>query len=236
VSLRKKSQKKKVSQSPKADRKEKKEEKSPDTPKEEEKEKKESKTSPEAPKSKKEKKEEPKKEEKKDEKKEESKEEAKEEKKEKSSKKKDLKASTSSTSSSPKSPKKEKKEKKSKIAKEGFLEKKGVIRHNWTNRYMILERKKEIRYYKTQQDLSSPKGVIPLENASVYSHVEKKGKEMSTYFNVRVGTRDYLLRASSAEEKASWVKAIKSNVFTTEEKDKKPELKKSNSYLGVVKQ
>jgi len=104
---------------------------------------------------------------------------------------------------------------------------------------MILEKKKEIRYYKTQEDLTAPKGVIPLENASVYSHVEKKGKEMSTYFNVRVGTRDYLLRASSAEEKASWVKVIKANVYTTEEKESKnnpKELSKSNSYLGTVKQ
>jgi len=103
---------------------------------------------------------------------------------------------------------------------------------------MVLERKKEIRYYKSSED-QIPKGAITLEGASVYSHVEKKAKEMGNYFNIRVGNRDFLLRADSIEEKAEWVKTIKANVVAVEDEEKKKnpkELQKQNSYLGVVKQ
>jgi len=142
---------------------------------------------------------------------------------------------TSSPSTSPKSPKKSK-DKEPKIVKQGWLEKKGVIRHNWTRRWMVLERKKEIRYYKSTEE-PTPKGSISLEGASVYSHVEKKGKEMNNYFNIRIGNRDFLLRADTPEEKAEWVKVIKANVTVAEEEKKNPkELTKQNSYLGVVKQ
>jgi len=132
---------------------------------------------------------------------------------------------------------------KDRIVKQGWLEKKGVIRHNWTRRWMVLERKTEIRYYKNTFD-SEPKGSIPLTNASVYSHVEKKGKEMPGYFNIRVGNRDFLLRAENGEEKAEWVKAIKSNVIVPKDDEpsspsqdrKTPQLTKTPSFLGVVKQ
>jgi len=101
---------------------------------------------------------------------------------------------------------------------------------------MVLERKKEIRYYKTDKD-EVPKGSIPLVNALVYSHVEKKSQDMEKYFNIRIGTRDFLLRADTAEDKAEWVKVIKANVTVGElDEQKKKELTKSNSYLGVVKQ
>jgi len=153
--------------------------------------------------------------------------------------------------SSPKSPSKSRKLKESKeetvpsspkdrIVKSGWLEKKGVVRHNWTRRWMVLEKKNEIRYYKNTFD-SEPKGSISLTNASVYSHVEKKGKEMPGYFNIRVGNRDYLLRAENGEVKAEWVKAIKANVVVPKEEEdnttkKNPSLTKTPSFLGVVKQ
>jgi len=132
---------------------------------------------------------------------------------------------------SPKSPKKPKNEK---IVKEGYLEKKGVIRHNWTRRWMVLEKNKEIRYYKTPQD-PEPKGVIPLLNASLYTHVEKKQAEMVGYLNLRVGNRDFLLRAADDDDKQEWVKAIKSNIVLDEKEESSRKLAKQSSFLGVVK-
>jgi len=132
---------------------------------------------------------------------------------------------------SPKSPKKVKNEK---IIKEGYLEKKGVIRHNWTRRWMVLEKNKEIRYYKTPQD-AEPKGVIPLLNASLYTHVEKKQAEMVGYLNLRVGNRDFLLRAADDDDKQEWVKAIKSNIVLDEKEESSRKLAKQSSFLGVVK-
>jgi len=73
-------------------------------------------------------------------------------------------------------------------------------------------------------------------NATLYAHVEKKGKEMDNYFNIRVANRDFLLRALSMEEKNDWVTAIKTNIVIdtkTPEPDRK--LNKTSSFLGVVK-
>jgi len=104
---------------------------------------------------------------------------------------------------------------------------------------MVIEKNKEIRYYKNSGDKEA-KGSMSLLNASVYSHVEKKGKEMSNYFNIRVGQRDFLMRASTAAEKTEWVKMIKANIVIDEAKKKvtSPKLAKgsSSTLLGVVKQ
>jgi len=155
--------------------------------------------------------------------------ETKEEKETKSPSKSSRKKESSDEEKVPESPK-------DRILKSGWLEKKGVIRHNWTKRWMVLERKTEIRYYKNTFD-SVPKGSIPLQNASVYSHVEKKGREMPGYFNLRVGQRDFLLRAPNGEEKVEWVKAIKANITMDEEKSESTrKLQKTPSFLGVVKQ
>jgi len=136
----------------------------------------------------------------------------------------------SSSADSPKSPKKTKNPN---FVKEGFLEKKGVIRHNWTRRWMVLVKNKEIRYYKNPQD-PEPKGVIPLLNASLYTHVEKKQAEMVGYLNLRVGNRDFLLRAADDDDKLEWVKAIKANIVLDESESSK-KLTKQSSFLGVVK-
>jgi len=98
-----------------------------------------------------------------------------------------------------------------------------------------LERNKEIRYYKEPTDTAA-KGAISLINATLYAHVEKKGKEMDTYFNIRVANRDFLLRAATGDEKNEWVQAIKSNIVidTNGQEDKKG-MTKSSSFLGVVK-
>jgi len=151
-------------------------------------------------------------------------------------------------------PKKEKKEsaaastvsetKSGTIVKEGFLEKKGVIRHNWLKRWFVLEKGEKyvtMKYYKTKLDAKTgkAKGDFVLVNATLYAHVEKKGTEMPNYFNIRVGTRDFLIRAENATEKADWVKTIKASIVKDEDGPNSPKTlksKKSNSFLGVVKE
>ena len=39
---------------------------------------------------------------------------------------------------------------------------------------------------------------------------------MPNYFNLRVGQRDYLIRAKDVDDKAAWVKAIKANIVKDE--------------------
>lgn len=56
------------------------------------------------------------------------------------------------------------------------------------------------------------KGIIPLTNAIIYTHVEKKGKVKPLYFNIRILNRDFLLKTDSQSEKDAWVKAIKENI------------------------
>jgi len=125
------------------------------------------------------------------------------------------------------------------------LEKKGVIRHNWLKRWFVLEKGEKyvtMKYYKTKMDMKSgkAKGEFVLVNATLYAHVEKKSTEMPNYFNIRVGTRDFLIRAENATEKADWVKkAIKSSIVKDEDGPNSPKnlkAKKSNSFLGVVKE
>lgn len=88
------------------------------------------------------------------------------------------------------------------------------------------------------QEKTKLRGEITLVNATMYAHVEKRGQEMSNYFNIRVANRDYLIRAKDADEKADWVKAIKENIVKDDSAPapaKRGILGKSNSFLGVVK-
>lgn len=131
------------------------------------------------------------------------------------------------------------------IVKEGILEKKGSIRHKWSKKYFVLDKttnylsyydKKGVRIslkFINQQD-KLPKGVIPLINATCYAHVEKKGAVKPLFFNIRTETNDFLIRASSAEEKAEWVKVIKQycvpGVLTPDAR--KQLSKRTSSFIG----
>jgi len=120
----------------------------------------------------------------------------------------------------------------SSIIKQGFLEKKGVIRHNWTKRWMVMEGR-EIRYYAKENDPKGPRGAISLVNANLYPHVQKKKKDLPNYFNIRVNDRDFLIRAEDMQTKDEWVEAIRKSIVKEETKGGK--LTKKASFLGVVK-
>jgi len=103
---------------------------------------------------------------------------------------------------------------------------------------MVMEAS-EIRYYAGEHDRSTgvkAKGAISLMNANIYPHVQKRGKDMPTYFNVRVNDRDFLIRAGDAATKDAWVIAIKK--YMTKDpanNSKNAPLTKKASFLGVVK-
>jgi len=98
-----------------------------------------------------------------------------------------------------------------------------------------------MKYYKKQEDVKTGKfkGEVLLVNATLYAHVEKKGTEMPNYFNIRVANRDFLIRAKDSTDKADWVKTIKQQIVKDDEAPNSPKntkMKKSNSFLGVVKE
>jgi len=120
------------------------------------------------------------------------------------------------------------------IIKEGFLEKKGAIRHNWLKRWFELDAKnKYLSYYDKKGD-AQPKGVIPLTNATCYAHVEKKGVVKPLFFNIRTETRDFLIRAEIPEDKSEWVKLIKSQCVKGQlsPEGKRHLMKKSSTFIG----
>jgi len=112
--------------------------------------------------------------------------------------------------------------------KEGWLEKKGVRNKIWSKKYFVLSSETKMIYFADVSDKES-KGSISLENTVIFAHVEKKGKTKPLLFNIRTIERDYLLRASTTEEKDDWAKILKANIKTT---DKKPGFSKSGSFLG----
>jgi len=120
------------------------------------------------------------------------------------------------------------------ILKEGWLEKKGVIRHNWTKRWMILQGN-QIKYFQKENDPKGPRGSISLVNADLYPHVQKKKIDLPTYFNIRVNDRDFLIRATDIQSKEEWISAIKKHIVKDEGVPEKKTLVKKTSFLGVVK-
>jgi len=120
------------------------------------------------------------------------------------------------------------------IIKEGFLEKKGAIRHNWRKRWFELDSTQKFLCYYVKKGDTQAKGVIPLTNATCYAHVEKKGSVKPLFFNIRTETRDFLIRAESPEEKVEWVKLIKTQCIKGQlsPEGKKHLAKKASSFIG----
>jgi hypothetical protein len=73
-----------------------------------------------------------------------------------------------------------------------------------------------------------------LTNATCFAHVEKKGTTKPLFFNIRTETRDFLIRAESAEDKAEWVKLIKTQGVKGElsAEGRKHLAKKASTFIG----
>jgi len=99
-------------------------------------------------------------------------------------------------------------EKKSSPITSGWLEKKGIVRRRWKKLWFVLQDCK-LSYYASNKENEKERGSETIRSAKVFARVEKRGKELPTYFDVRLQNRDLLLRASSIEEKDMWIKAIR---------------------------
>jgi len=94
--------------------------------------------------------------------------------------------------------------------KEGFLHKRGGIRHNWTKRWFML-RDEFLFYYEAKDGSHYLRGKIPLYGVTT-EIVDRKRSSSSGpqdyFFNIVTSGRVYQMAAGSEEERQAWVRAI----------------------------
>lgn len=104
------------------------------------------------------------------------------------------------------------------IKKEGFLEKIGGNVRNWKRRWFVLQ-SKSLDYYK-KRDLNDQCGSIPIIDCTL--SIEPASDAPGFYFMIKLPARldeakrtEYLIRASSEEERAEWMEAIRVSTVIT---------------------
>jgi len=88
------------------------------------------------------------------------------------------------------------------IVKQGFLQKKGANRRNWTSRWFVLKNK-YLFYFKNQKD-QTPKGMIALVGVKVAPSDRKP-----YCFAISSANREYLICGKNQTEVDEWMVAIK---------------------------
>eukprot|EP00008_Paramoeba_atlantica_P012335 CAMPEP_0201477746 /NCGR_PEP_ID=MMETSP0151_2-20130828/2717_1 /ASSEMBLY_ACC=CAM_ASM_000257 /TAXON_ID=200890 /ORGANISM="Paramoeba atlantica, Strain 621/1 / CCAP 1560/9" /LENGTH=784 /DNA_ID=CAMNT_0047858573 /DNA_START=230 /DNA_END=2584 /DNA_ORIENTATION=+ len=93
--------------------------------------------------------------------------------------------------------------------KEGFLVKRGGIRHNWLKRWFML-RDEFLFYYEAKDGSHYLRGKIPLYGVTVEEVDKKKSPNQSHqfFFNVSTSGRVFQLAAEAEEERKAWIRAI----------------------------
>eukprot|EP00800_Vazella_pourtalesii_P008451 TRINITY_DN2215_c0_g1_i1.p1 TRINITY_DN2215_c0_g1~~TRINITY_DN2215_c0_g1_i1.p1 ORF type:complete len:477 (+),score=94.61 TRINITY_DN2215_c0_g1_i1:120-1550(+) len=95
--------------------------------------------------------------------------------------------------------------------KEGFLVKKGHVRHNWKTRWFILYRD-EIRYYKNR-GAEEPAGIITLTGASIIlSPANNKGRNNLLQVTCGKTGREFLLQTLDGESRDTWSRFIEKQI------------------------
>lgn len=91
------------------------------------------------------------------------------------------------------------------VLKQGFMQKKGHKRKNWTERWFVL--KPDCVSYFTGEDQTDKKGDIPLDgNCFVESLPDKDGKKC--LFLVKSAQKSFEISASDKKKKQEWIQAI----------------------------
>jgi hypothetical protein len=85
--------------------------------------------------------------------------------------------------------------------KKGYLTKQGAIVRSWRKRFFILSSEGDL-YYLENEEAGIPKGVI--KGTAINEIADSK----DFGFTIKTEGRDYLIKATSAEDKASWIEAI----------------------------
>jgi len=88
----------------------------------------------------------------------------------------------------------------------GWLEKRGAIRKNWKRRWCVLAGG-EVTYSVKPADIT-PKGVIPLREAKIFPYGLVELDKAPLFFTISTPSRDFLIKASTPDEKEDWVAAL----------------------------
>ncbi|XP_077983515.1 pleckstrin-2-like [Glandiceps talaboti] len=109
-------------------------------------------------------------------------------------------------------------EPKGNILKQGFLMKRGHVRHTWKTRMFVLKKDPpHMLYYKGSKQDEKPLGVISLDRSRVELVIsgkedsEVKNKSRTNLFKIITHKGDnYIMQANTEDELDGWVKAIQS--------------------------
>ena len=97
------------------------------------------------------------------------------------------------------------------VLKEGVLQKGGKKKGlfgNWQSRYFRLFKNGELHFCKSQSEIGSSAGIVPLKGASV------EASKKSQRFEIRCADKTFLLQAKTDEEVAEWMEEIKRAILT----------------------
>ncbi|XP_039260573.1 pleckstrin-2-like isoform X2 [Styela clava] len=95
------------------------------------------------------------------------------------------------------------------IIKEGFMVKRGHVRHNWKTRWFKLS-DTSLRYYKSKKD-KVPHGRIALRNAKLSIYQSDNKSDSNREFVMQIQTSDgieYPIQAPSNSEMRAWMESI----------------------------
>uniref|UniRef100_UPI0037E84D5A pleckstrin n=1 Tax=Semicossyphus pulcher TaxID=241346 RepID=UPI0037E84D5A len=91
--------------------------------------------------------------------------------------------------------------------REGYLVKKGTVLNSWKAVWVVLS-EDGLEFYKKKTD-NSPKGMIPLKEATLTSPCQDYGKRTLVFKLTTTKKQDHYFQASHLEERECWVKDIK---------------------------
>lgn len=91
--------------------------------------------------------------------------------------------------------------------KEGFLVKKGHVRHNWKTRWFVLY-EEMLMYFKKKNQVMYNAGEIPLRGCFLVSPCTEYTKKEGVFRITTKENTEYLLQAANEEEREDWTTAI----------------------------
>ncbi|XP_006821220.1 pleckstrin-2-like [Saccoglossus kowalevskii] len=100
--------------------------------------------------------------------------------------------------------------------KEGFLVKKGHVRTNWRTRWFVIG-DVTLSYYRRRGDPLAA-DIVLLKGCSVISPCPEYNKKPGVFRVLTKGKKEYLIQASSEDERDDWVKAIGEAIRRSETK------------------
>ncbi|XP_031569959.1 pleckstrin-2-like [Actinia tenebrosa] len=111
--------------------------------------------------------------------------------------------------------------------KEGYLVKKGHVRHNWKTRWFVLYDER-LCYYKKKGDVD-PAGYVLLQGCFIVSPCAEYTKKESVFRLTSKEGIEYLIQAVNDEERNSWANSIAEAIRKIEARDRKFQVEKESN-------